>query len=108
MKEVKAYIRTKMLDDVIDALHRVSGLSGYAVYRVEQFGHEVTTGDVKEVEMTKIELIVKDEMVDAAVATLVDHARTGHGHYGDGRVIVVPVADAVRIADGIHGEPILD
>ena len=41
MKEIKAYVREHMLDEVIDALAAVPDLPGMAIVSVREFGHAV-------------------------------------------------------------------
>ena len=46
----------------------------------------------------KIELVVKDDEVDAILERIVDAARTGQ--VGDGKIFVSPVTQAIRIRTG--------
>ena len=50
----------------------------------------------------KLELVVADKQVDAAVQAIVKSARTGK--IGDGKVFVSPVEEAVRIRTDERGE----
>jgi nitrogen regulatory protein P-II 1 len=50
---------------------------------------------VDELEKTKIETVVDDEIVDKAIDAIVSAAQTGKP--GDGRLIVTPVERFVRI-----------
>ena len=49
----------------------------------------------------KLEFIVDDEIVDAAVDAIIKTARTGK--FGDGKIFVFPVDEAIRIRTGEHG-----
>ncbi|MBZ0213546.1 MAG: P-II family nitrogen regulator, partial [Nitrospirae bacterium] len=51
----------------------------------------------------KVELVVNDEMVEDAVRAIQEAA--GTGEVGDGKIFLVPVADAIRIRNGERGEP---
>ena len=46
----------------------------------------------------KIELVVADAMVDAAVEAIIKAARTGK--IGDGKIFVTPVEQVIRIRTG--------
>jgi nitrogen regulatory protein P-II 1 len=51
---------------------------------------------------TKVEMIVKDEMVDEIVDVIIGAARTGE--IGDGKIFTSPVGNAIRIRTGETGE----
>jgi nitrogen regulatory protein P-II 1 len=50
----------------------------------------------------KMELVVKDEVVDFLVQKVIRTVKTGE--VGDGKIFVYPVEDAVRIRTGENGE----
>lgn len=100
MKEIKAYVRNVMVDDVIDALSKLNPVRGIAVVTLREYGHTDRNGSLDRVEMTKLEVDVADEAEQEVVDCIVSHARTGEGHPGDGRVFVTQLHRAVRIADG--------
>jgi nitrogen regulatory protein P-II 1 len=50
----------------------------------------------------KIELIVPDNQIDAAISAIVKSAKTGH--VGDGKIFIIPVDDAVRVRTEESGE----
>jgi nitrogen regulatory protein P-II 1 len=54
---------------------------------------------------SKIELVVADAATDKVVALICEAARTGS--IGDGKIFVIPVADAVRVRTGERGEAAL-
>ena len=104
MKEIKAYVRTNMVDHVIDELAKIPGLPGIAVVELRQYGHRLNDDErLEKVAMVKLEIDVPDELSDEIVDTIVAHARTKSGHPGDGRVFVSEPLRAVRIADGAEG-----
>src|ERR1051325_2607197 len=96
MKLIKAIVRPNKVDDVKDALGRVN-LPGMTVSEVrghgKQKGHTaIYRGkeyDVSLLPKMEIEIIVPDNLVDDAVAVIIQAARTGE--IGDGRVFVLPV-----------------
>ncbi len=52
--------------------------------------------------MTKIEAVVADNHVEAAIAAIIKGAKTGK--IGDGKVFVSPVEQVIRIRTGETGE----
>ena len=49
----------------------------------------------------KIEIVLEDNLVERAVETIVQAARTGR--IGDGKIFVTNVEDAIRIRTGENG-----
>lgn len=104
MKEIKAYIRSNMADAVLDALERLRAVPAVAVVSLREFGHRHGSGEIAAVAMVKLEVDVADDAAERVVETIVEHARTGDGHPGDGKVFVTDLSEAVRIEDGTRGE----
>lgn len=50
---------------------------------------------------TRVEVVCEDEMVDKIISAIVTTCKTGN--YGDGKIFVLPVEDAVRIRTGETG-----
>ncbi len=102
MKLITAVIRPEKCQAVKDALRDI-GVNGMTITHVfgrgSQAGIKFVTraGDiiVDELEKTKIETVVDDELVDKAIDAIVAAAQTGKP--GDGRLIVTPVERFVRI-----------
>jgi nitrogen regulatory protein PII len=102
MKLITAVIRPEMLQFVKDALKEI-GVNGMTITHVygrgSQAGLRFTTraGEIiiDELEKTKVEIVLEDEMVDKAVDAIVKSAQTGKP--GDGRLIVTPVERFIRI-----------
>ena len=103
MREVKAYIREHMLDEVINALAVVPNLPGIAVVSVREFGHAVGKGKLVRTDMAKLEIDLPEELVEPVVQAILRHAKTGEGHPGDGKIFISELSEAVRIADGQRG-----
>src|SRR5438067_10791740 len=109
MKLIKAIVRPNKVDDVKDALAAV-GLPWMTVTEVrghgKQKGHTaIYRGkeyDVSLLPKMQIEVVVTDNLVDDAVAAIIQAARTGE--IGDGRVFVMPVEASYRIRTGEQGE----
>jgi nitrogen regulatory protein PII len=108
MKKIEAIIRPHLLESVKDALQTL-GLQGMTISEVKGFGRqkghtEVYRGSEYKVEFVpklKIEVILDDEVVESAVDTIIKTARTGK--FGDGKIFVFPVEEAIRIRTGEHG-----
>ncbi|MCU0786994.1 MAG: P-II family nitrogen regulator [Verrucomicrobia bacterium] len=102
MKKVEAIIKPFKIEAVKDALAEV-GIEGMTVSEVKGFGRqkghtEIYRGSEYTVDFLpkiKLEIVLPDAVVDAAVQAIVKAAKTGK--IGDGKVFVSPVEGAVRI-----------
>src|SRR5512136_143928 len=102
MKKIEAVIKPFKLEDVKEALAEV-GIEGMTVTEVKGFGRqkgqtEIYRGSEYTVDFLpkiKLEIVVSDEHLDAAVAAIVKAAKTGK--IGDGKVFVSHIEEAVRI-----------
>ena len=109
MKLVTAIIKPFKLDEVREALSEV-GVSGLTVTEVKGFGRqkghtELYRGAEYVVDFlpkVKVEMILADSRVDAAIEAIVKAARTGK--IGDGKIFVTAVEQVVRIRTGESGE----
>ena len=105
MQLIKAIIRPNKVDEVREALEKLS-ISGMTVTEVrghgKQKGHTaIYRGKEYNVSLLpkmEIEVVVDDTAADAAVKAIIQAARTGE--IGDGRVFVIPVARSYRIRTG--------
>ena len=95
MKKIEAIIKPFKLDEVKEALQE-AGIQGLSVTEVKGFGRqkghtELYRGAEYVVDFlpkVKIELVLPDAMVDAAVEAIVAAARTDK--IGDGKIFVYP------------------
>ncbi len=102
MKFVTAIIKPFKLDDVRAALAEI-GVSGMTVTEVKGFGRqrghtELYRGAeyvVDFVPKVRIEVAVKNEILDQVLEAIVGAARTGK--VGDGKIFVSDIARVVRI-----------
>ncbi len=109
MKMVMAIVKPFKLDDVREALAE-RGVAGITVTEVKGFGRqkghtELYRGAEYVVDFlpkVKIELVVADSGVDAAIESIVKAARTGK--IGDGKIFVSNIEQVVRIRTGETGE----
>jgi nitrogen regulatory protein PII len=105
MKLVTAIIKPFKLDDVRAALSEI-GVSGMTVTEVKGFGRqrghtELYRGAeyvVDFVPKTRIEVAVRDALVDQVVEAIVSAARTGK--VGDGKIFISDLERAIRIRTG--------
>ena len=112
MKKIEAVIQPFKLDEVKDALIKI-GVEGITVSEVRghgrQKGHtEVYRGSEYKVDLlpkVKLEMVVRDALLNPVVETLTTAARTGK--IGDGKIFVATIDDAVRIRNGDRGESAL-
>ena len=109
MKKIEAIIKPFKLDEVKEALQE-AGIQGLSVTEVKGFGRqkghtELYRGAEYVVDFlpkVKIEAVVPDDMVDAAVAAIIQAARTDK--IGDGKIFVSNVEQAIRIRTGETGD----
>jgi nitrogen regulatory protein P-II 2 len=108
MKLVVAVIKPFKLDEVRDAIEQV-GASGLTVSEVMGFGpgqnYFGAERELSFVPKLKIEVAVRDDMVDAAVDAIQKHAVTGK--IGDGKIFIYEMSDVVRIRTGERGHDAL-
>ena len=109
MKKIEAIIKPFKMEDLGDALAAI-GIQGMTVSEVKGFGRqkghtEIYRGSEYTVEFlpkVKFEIVVADELVQTAVKTVIDAAKTGK--IGDGKVFVLPIEDAIRIRTDERGD----
>lgn len=112
MKKVEAIIKPFKLDEVRESLSTI-GVSGLTITEVKGFGRqkghqELYRGAEYQVDFlpkVKIELVVKDELIDLVTEAIVGAANTGK--IGDGKIFIYPIERAIRIRTGEEGEDAL-
>ena len=105
MKLLKSIVRPNKVDEVKDALSKLS-VSGMTVTEVrghgKQKGHTaIYRGKEYNVSLLpkmEIEVVVPDAMVNDCIKAAIEAARTGE--IGDGRVFVMPVEQSYKIRTG--------
>ena len=112
MKKIEAIIKPFKLDEVKESLHEV-GIKGITVIEAKGFGRqkghtELYRGAEYVVDFlpkVKIEVVMEDELLDAAVEAI---QRTAHtGRIGDGKIFVSTIDEAIRIRTGETGHDAL-
>lgn len=109
MKKIEAIIKPFKLEEVKEALAGV-GVEGMTVSEVKGFGRqkghtEIYRGSEYTVDFlpkAKIEIVLADDAVSAAVEAIVKSAKTGK--IGDGKVFVSSIDSVTRIRTGETGE----
>ena len=112
MKKIEAIIKPFKLDEVKEALQD-TGVQGLSVVEVKGFGRqkghtELYRGAEYVVDFlpkVKIEVVLDDDQVDAAVDAIVNAAKTEK--IGDGKIFVSAVEQAIRIRTGETGSDAL-
>ena len=108
MKKIEAVIKPFKLDDVKEALQAI-GLQGMTVTEAKGFGRqkgqtELYRGAEYVVDFLpkiKIEVVLEDSQLAAAVEAIQTAARTGR--IGDGKIFVSDIAEVIRIRTGETG-----
>ncbi len=109
MKKIEAIIKPFKLEEVKDALSEI-GIEGMTVSEVKGFGRqkghtEIYRGSEYTVDFLpkiKIEIVLPDSQVAAAVTAVVAAAKTGK--IGDGKIFVSSVDEAIRIRTEEKGD----
>jgi nitrogen regulatory protein P-II 1 len=109
MKKIEAIIKPFKLDEVKSRLQE-AGIPGMSVSEIRGFGRqkghtEIYRGSDYTIDFLpklRLELVVSDAQVDAAVNAILVGARTGK--IGDGKIFVSHVEEAVRIRTNERGE----
>lgn len=125
MKEVMAMIRINKMNETKRALAKAGfpsmtgtgrvlgrgkGLVDFRLLEGASEGHPEAVAQLGKspalVPKRLVTLIVKDELVDKAVKTLIKTNQTGSA--GDGKIFVLPVLDSYRVRTAERGDVTLD
>ncbi|MBL4854961.1 MAG: P-II family nitrogen regulator [Robiginitomaculum sp.] len=112
MKKIEAIIKPFKLDEVKEALQEL-GIQGMTVIEAKGFGRqkghtELYRGAEYVVDFLpkiKIELVLADGLLEAALEAIQTAAKTGK--IGDGKIFVSNIEQAVRIRTGETGDTAL-
>lgn len=112
MKKLEIIIKPEKLEDLKDVLStcEVSGLNvvnsmGYGNQKGVIKNYRGASYNVTLLPKIKVETVVADSLAPALIDKIVDEINTGN--FGDGKIFVYDVEDAVRIRTGEHGEEAL-
>ena len=109
MKKIELIIKPFRLEAVKDGLEKI-GVFGMTVTEVKGFGQqkghsELYRGAEYQIDFVpkvKIEIVIKDDLLEETISTVTEAARTGK--IGDGKIFISQVEEAVRIRTGERGE----
>ena len=109
MKKIEAIIKPFKLDEVRESLSSI-GVNGLTVTEVKGFGRQKGHTELYRgadyvmdfLPKIKLELVVADDLVEAAMDAIIKAAHTGK--IGDGKIFVSAVEQVVRIRTGETGE----
>ncbi len=109
MKKIETIIKPFKLEDVKDALAELK-ITGMTVSEVKGYGRQQGHSElyrgaeyvVDFLPKTKIEVVIKDDMVDSVIEAIVKSAKTGK--IGDGKIFVYDVEKSIRIRTGEENE----
>jgi nitrogen regulatory protein PII len=113
MKQVKAIIRPEMLDKVREALENAGCYRGVTLSEVMGQGKQkgivqAWRGERYHLDLlpkVMMDMIVKDDEVSAVKKAIIESA--ARGDFGDGKIFVYDVLEAVRIRTGEEGDDAL-
>ncbi len=112
MKKIEAIIKPFKLDDVVEALSEI-GVEGVSVSEIRGFGRQKGRAEIYKgaeyvvdfLPKTKLEIVVNDDLCEAAVEAIAKAARTGK--IGDGKIFVFNVESVLRVRTGEKDEEAL-
>jgi nitrogen regulatory protein P-II 1 len=109
LRKLEAIIKPFKLEEVKEALTEL-GIEGLTVSEVKGFGRqkghtEIYRGSEYTVDFlpkVKIEVVMREDLVQRAIETVQKPAKTGK--IGDGKIFILPIEEAVRIRTEERGE----
>lgn len=112
MKRIEAIIRPEQMEDVKENLKALN-IKGISITQIMGTGcqrgyKEYVRGtevDYNFLPKIKVELVVTDEQLEPVIANITETAKTGN--FGDGKIFISEVLDAVRIRTGERGSDAL-
>ena len=115
MKKIEAYIKSSKVNEVIEELHALDGLTGVSViHHVAGYGRQKHKGEnsphivdntSKSIPHSKLEIFCKDDLCSKIIDTIQKTAHTGLR--SDGKIFILPLEDAVRISKNQRGENVV-
>lgn len=124
MKEVLAVIRMNRMNQTKkalieagitsmtarEALGRGKGIVDFSLLQGAEKGFEEAVSQLGQsnrlIPKRVLTVFVPDNLVDTVVKTLIRENQTGKS--GDGKIFVLPAADAIRVRTGERGDAVLD
>lgn len=124
MKEIVAFIRPNKMNatkraledagiasmNAKECLGRGKGLVDFGILKGAEKGYEEAIAQLGQsqrlIPKRKLSIVVPDKLVKTTVTTLIDVNQTGKS--GDGKIMVMPISNSIRIRSGEDGDGVLD
>ena len=115
MKEIKAYVRREQVNQVAERLC-AAGAPGVSIIEIRPLGygyesnpfapHTAKLADrYRYLTIVKLEIMCSDPQFESLVRVI--REQCGTGNPDDGMIFVSEIVDAIKIKDGLQGEPAL-
>ena len=112
MKKLEMIVRPEQLEDLKSILESCSA-TGLMITNIMGYGNQKgykqiyrgTEYNVNLLPKTKVETVVSAEIAEKIVKLITDQLKTGS--YGDGKIFIYDVEDAIRVRTGERGEEAL-
>lgn len=112
MKKLEIIIKPEKLEDlkgILDSCSAhglmISNIMGYGTQKGYTQMYRGTKYTVNLLPKVKVETVVAEDIVEAIISKVTEQITTGN--YGDGKIFVYDVEDAVRIRTGERGDEAL-
>ncbi len=109
MKKLEIIIKPERLEDLKEILEEckangimITNIMGYGMQKGYKQIYRGVEYNVNLLPKVKVETVVSEELVDSIIDRVTKEINTGN--YGDGKIFVYSVEDAVRIRTGERGE----
>ncbi|MCM1467935.1 MAG: P-II family nitrogen regulator [Alistipes sp.] len=109
MKKLEIIIKPERLEDLKEILEdckangiMITNIMGYGTQKGYKQIYRGVEYNVNLLPKVKVETVVSEELVDSIIDKVTKEINTGN--YGDGKIFVYSVEDAVRIRTGERGE----
>ena len=100
MKKLEIIIRPEKLEN-LKAILEGCKVNGIMISNVMGYGNQKGYTQMYLLPKVKVETVIPKELADPIIDAVVDEINTGN--YGDGKIFVYDVQDAIRIRTGEHG-----
>lgn len=105
MMKIEAIIRPEKVAAVKHSLEEI-GVHGMTISEVQgrgeqkglEFTHRAGKFRVDMLPKVKLEIVVKDDLIDATVEAICGAAKTGE--VGDGKIFLIPVSKVIKVRTG--------
>lgn len=109
MKKLEVIIKPERLEDLKKILEdckangiMITNIMGYGTQKGYKQIYRGVEYNVNLLPKVKVETVVSEELVDSIIDRVTQEINTGN--YGDGKIFIYSVEDAVRIRTGERGE----